>query len=252
MLKNSCERLAEHILQKQEARKTSQGPAEESRRFAGWVLGVTGQGPLEDSLLREGITREGGWIGDYDIWQKDQIIVVGREGFDEEYLKRSIEIGLRFKFKCVYFSQEAFAEWWLDDKPAEYVKGDPRISEHPGLAFLASIGFKWPEWEAVAGTGSGTGSLWLNDTHPLSAVYKYSVRREVPLKMRRAALERAIRPDALGLKAVVEHIAGMVRLNKSRLDTRMDGAIGRWEDDLAWLREYHYKNTIYSFIWPSY
>jgi hypothetical protein len=252
MTKNSCERLEEYFLHNWELYRPLRTNLDQPGKFFAQVVGVTGREPVSAVLLRDEIMREDGVIGNAGIWQKDQIVVVGREDFDEAYLKRSVEIGMRFKFTCVYLSQEAFAEWWLDDKPAEYVKGDRRIAEHPGLAFLASIGFKWPEWEAVAGTGGGTGALGLNDTHPLSAVYKYSVRRDVPLKTRQAALARAIRPDALGLKAVVEHIAGMVRLNKSRLDSRMDGAIGRWEDDLAWLREYYYKNTIYSFIWPSY
>ena len=54
----------------------------------------------------------------------------------------------------------------------------------------------------------------------------------------------------LGLEKVATHIAAMVRLSKKRPDTKMEGAIQRWEEDLEWLKTEYYDQGNYRFLWP--
>ncbi len=88
-------------------------PETEERRFSGLVIGVTGSMPWNNFDLELGTILEEGCLGKSGIWQQNQIIVIGREDFDKEYLKQSVEIGLQFKFTCTYLSQEAFADLLL-------------------------------------------------------------------------------------------------------------------------------------------
>ncbi len=181
-------------------------------------------------------------------------MVVGRENFDQEYLLRSIDFGREHGFTCRYLSQEDFWSFWLGGDETTYYAGDPRISDHEGLSFLASVGFKWPSIEAVERYG-GTGNLsgQFREQHELKKFFGYSVRQGVSAEERRQRLKRAVRkpPSGLGLRVVAEHIAGMANLNLSRQDGRMDEAIGKWMSDLEWLYEKYYVNRRHSFLWPS-
>lgn len=222
--------------------------------FWGETVGVTGNGPYDQMVIEKIATLEGAIVGDMDIWQTNQLIVVGREDFSEEYLERSIDFGFEHGFTCRYLSQEDFWDFWLGADETTYYAGDPRISDHEGLSFLASVGFKWPSVEAVERYG-GTGSLSgrFREQHELKKFFGYSVRQGVSVEERRQRLKRAIRkpPSGLGLRAVAEHIAGMTNLALSRYDNRMDEAIDKWESDLEWLRQKYYLNRRHSFLWPS-
>lgn len=218
------------------------------------TVSVTGGSPYEEHAISKIVRLEGGIIGDKDIWQTHQIVVVGRKAFDEDYLIESREFGIEHGFTCRYLSQEDFWQFWLSGEETTYYADDPKISEHEGLSFLASIGFKWPSIEAAECFG-GTGSLAgrLRDQHELKRIFGYSVRQDVAVEERRQSLKRAIRrpPSGLGLRAVAEHIAGMASLNSSRYDDRMQEAIDRWKSDLEWLRQKYYVDRYHSFLWPS-
>lgn len=222
--------------------------------FWGEIVGVTGSGPYDEMVIEKIATLEGAIVGDADIWQTNQLIVVGREDFDEEYLETSIDFGLEHGFTCRYLSQEDFWSYWLGADETTYYAGDPRIRDHEGLSFLASVGFKWPSIEAVERYG-GTGDLSgrFREQHELKRFFGYSVRQGISAEERRQRLKRAIRepPGGLGLRVVAEHIAGMTNLALSRGDNRMDEAIGKWESDLEWLRQKYYLNRRHSFLWPD-
>ncbi len=221
--------------------------------FWGKTVGVTGSGPYEETAIEKIVSLEGGIVGDADVWQTNQMVVVGREGFDEDYLVRSVEFGMEQGFVCRYLSQEDFWAYWLGAEETTYYEGDPRIGEHEGLSFLASIGFAWPSAEVAHGLG-GTGGLAdrLNETHLLKSRFGYSVRQGVSVRERRQRLTRAVQgPGALGLQTVASHIAGLIGMNSSRYDDRMLGAIERWEADLDWLRASYYEGKAYSFVWPE-
>lgn len=79
------------------------------------VVGVTGTGPIPEDEMKV-IIRTHGWIvGSKDIWQEDQVIVIGRESFDKNYLKLSLELsrdaphGLGLDIQCQYVRQEDFS-----------------------------------------------------------------------------------------------------------------------------------------------
>ncbi|MDP9437253.1 MAG: hypothetical protein M3P49_00660 [Actinomycetota bacterium] len=221
--------------------------------FWGKTLGVTGNGPYEEMAIEKIVSLEGGIVGDADVWQTNQMVVVGREGFDEDYLVRSVKFGMEQGFVCRYLSQEDFWTFWLGAEETTYYEGDPRIREHEGLSFLASIGFAWPSAEVVRGLG-GTGGLAdrLNETHLLKSRFGYSVRQGVSVRERRQRLARAVQgPGALGLQPVASHIAGLIGMNSSRYDDRMLVAIERWQADLDWLRASYYEGKAHSFVWPE-
>lgn len=86
------------------------------------------------------------------------------------------------------------------------------------------------------------------DESVLKKEYGYNVNLETGVSERRGSLRTAV--TALGLKKVATHIAAMVRLSKKRPDTRMKGAIQRWEEDLEWLRTEFFDRGGYLFHWP--
>jgi hypothetical protein len=214
------------------------------------VIGVTGNKPYDEQALKRDISLKGGCIGDKQIWQDDQIVVIGREGFDKDYLTSSVEIGCRYGFTCQYMSQEDFLVYCKECVLPDYYKGDPRMRDHAGLRFLSSIGFEWPSLEAVS-DGGGTGNLALQTSHPLRSVYRYSVAQGISLPQRRNALKWAVRKTELGLEVVANHIAGQIRLKKLQQSDRFERAIACWEADLDWLRREYYEGSPYSFVWPE-
>lgn len=221
--------------------------------FWGKTVGVTGSGPYDEMAIERIVTLEGAVVGDSDIWQTNQMVIVGREAFDEGYLMKSVEFGLEEGFTCRYLSQEDFWDYWLGGEETAYYAGDPRIASHEGLSFIASIGFKWPSIEVVQGYG-GTGSVAdrLNPAHQLKSRFGYGVQRGVSAKERRQRLGRAVSgPGALGLQTVAKHLAFLINFNLRRYDDRMLDAIERWESDLDWLYESYYEGKAYSFVWPE-
>lgn len=227
--------------------------------FWGQTIGVTGHGPYEARAIEKIITLEGGLVGDSDIWQPNQLLVIGREDFDHEYLKSSVKVlFLENKTPCEYISQEDFWEAWLHRDHAlhkPYFRGDPRIRDHPGLKFLASVGFKWPTVESGVSMGDGTGGLSdrLKASSDLRRYCGYSVKSGVTLEERRQKLSRAVKdpPFGLGLESVAKHIAGLISLNLSKLEPPME-AVWKWKADLDWLRSKYYEKEIYSFVWPGF
>jgi hypothetical protein len=148
---------------------------------------------------------------------------------------------------------EAFWDLWLWDEYQPYFRGDPRIEEHQGLSFLASIGFKWPTIQEVQGTGTLDSSKNWNAESVLRSKFGYHARKHLSEKTRRKRLLNAVTsPDGLGLKAVAEHIAFLIRLNQGKADESLEGALGRWKSDLDWLHKSHYLNSAHSFNWPTF
>ncbi len=221
--------------------------------FWGRTAGVTGSGPYDEMAIEKIVTLEGGIVGDGDVWQTNQMVIVGREAFDEDYLLKSVEFGMEQGFTCRYLSQEDFWDYWLGAEETTYYEGDLRIAGHEGLSFLSSIGFAWPSVEVAQGSG-GTGGLAdrLNASHVLKSRFGYSARRGISTRERRQRLSRAVKgPGALGLRTVAFHIAGLISINSSRHDVQRLDAIGRWESDLDWLRRSYYEGKAYSFVWPE-
>lgn len=222
--------------------------------FAGRVVGVTGSGPYEEKLIAALVWWQMGIVGDRDIWQSNQLIVIGRRAFDQDYLRCAAQHVVSKKFTFYPLSQEDFVVFFDRGIYPNYQRNDERVLKHEGLRFLASIGFRWPSIVAPSHpTNRYYDYRYLGD-HPLSVTYGYNVKRDTSVEERRAALRRAIkpRPIGLGLQEVVEHIAWLVRDRKRCWRPEIAGAIARWEEDLAWLKRNYYDGTEPGFIWPEY
>lgn len=118
-------------------------------KLAGQVIGCTGSGPYDDVKIKKNILEGFGIIGNQDVWQHDQVIVVGNIAFDRIYLQRSLEIGQKFGFMCHYMSQQDFLSSYLQGKEVRYTSIDHRIHDHRGLSFLASLKQKWPDQTSI-------------------------------------------------------------------------------------------------------
>ncbi|MFQ5617102.1 MAG: hypothetical protein ACE5GO_11675, partial [Anaerolineales bacterium] len=53
------------------------------RKFQGQIIGVTGHTPYSKRKIENMVIAESGYLGDKDIWQQDQIMVIGKKGFDK-------------------------------------------------------------------------------------------------------------------------------------------------------------------------
>lgn len=211
----------------------------------GFVIGATGDYPIMETSIRSLAFWQGAISGDYDIWRDGQLLVVGQIGFDEDYLKRAIEIIIANGI-CVHFiSQEVFLDFLKTGIPGSHYPGDPRIPDHPGLAFLSSIGFKWP----IVGQYGGINKLenFVGEDHDLAIKYGYSVRAGVSVASRRRSLTLGV--SALGLQVVAYHIAGLIKRNSG--NPIMKRAVPRWREDLQWLYQTKYLSSLHSFVWPS-
>lgn len=224
----------------------------------GEVIGVTPRDLLyqdtyqlrrQPILLPDLIVQQGGILGNNDIWQKNQVIVLGERDFDRAYINRSVEIGQHYGFTCNYITETDFLYYFHFGALPDYSQAPKRIKEHAGLAYLNSIGFTWPTIDPIAATLQGQAEFALADEHPLFSVYHYNVQKHTSLHDRRLALRRAIHEEALGLRAVAYHLAFLIRTNRRR--SPMQRAVDLWLNDLNWLRTTFYDATIHTFIWPT-
>lgn len=259
-------------VKKKAIRKTHQKPVISKRLVAqyqkaykqlilAWhIIRVTGNNPLQSVQIEKFAERNGAYVTDGGVWQDDGIVIIGREEFDEEFLRESVQAGISNNFRCAYMSQEAFIKFIESGIYPAYYRGDPRIKDHPGLTFLTSIGFVWPKTKFPItgatvdnpfGSSSNDYAFGWQESHPLRYIYGYSVQKGISEIERQIALRQAIRKNGLGLRAVAEHIAWLIKERKRHRGNRMEEAIERWEDDLDWLYENFYKKSLYSFIWPD-
>lgn len=181
--------------------------------------------------------------------------ILGRQGV--EAYKPDLEYFLEEYYReghIVFFSQEDFFNYWLFGMKPNYYPGDPRIDEHPGLRFLASLAqypWPWPKIEALPGEGDVDDSEWQTE-HLLKSKFGYTVAQAEGLssQQRQQILDRAlISPDAsLDLQTIVEHIAWLVRTRKNMRNRNFKAAIRKWEEDLLYLKHTYYRKE---FVWPS-
>lgn len=226
-------------------------------KYEGEIIGLTGYSldyPNYDEMIRRIIELEGGILsGDGQNnkeWEIEQIVIIGEEDFDKDYLIQSIEIGIEYNFTCKYFSLEDFWDFYKEQDYEPYFEGDPRIANHAGLSFLASIGFKYPDVD-IFGFGSrkqSNGKGW-NIESILRSEFGYSVRAGVLEKERRKALRKAVKStDIITLQQIAEHIVFNINLRKGKKN--MNSAVERWMQDLKWLKRECYDKSIHSFRFP--
>lgn len=220
------------------------------------VIAVTGRDPSPENTLRTLVFLLGGNNSDFEIWEDWMIIVLGKKDFDKTAIEKTIRLSLDKHFQLEFMSQGDFIHYIETGELTPYVPGDPRIYDHPGLAYVSSIGFHWPfinpSNEKLSQKSQSRGSYDHREDHPLRIVYGYSVSKQLGLteEERRRRLSHAVK--RLGLHEVVEHLADLVNERKLTQPERMKNAIYLWESDLVWLRRTYYDGSIYVFDWPSY
>jgi hypothetical protein len=223
------------------------------RKLTDELFIVTGNVPLEERAIERIVSLEGGVLDESTVWPEALIIVIGREYVDRDFLLQSIQARHDYGFDYPYISQEAFFEFWLDGVLPAYYEGDPRIENHEGLSFLASIGFKWPTINEVQGRGTLDSAKNWNEKSILRLKFGYSVRKGLSEKTRRKRLAAAVSAtDVVGLHVAAEHIAFLIRLNQGKADPLLESALERWRSDLDWLYNTYYENSAYRFSWPTY
>jgi hypothetical protein len=221
--------------------------------FSGRIVGYTGRLPFESSDIEKLICRLGAIPGFDGLWEPGQLMIIGREGFDPIYLKHSVQVGLQQGFECHYISQEALTELLRFGQLPNYYRGDSRIANHAGLRCVANFGFVWPSTDVTAptdATSTESESKW-RTSHEMVSIYGYRVdaRTGLSIAERQERLHRAV--AGLGLRCVAEHIAANIQLAKNRRNANMESAIDKWEDDLDWLYDRFYKNSLHAFVWPK-
>lgn len=229
------------------------------KKYEDRIIGLTGYSSSQidnDSLARRIIELEGGILagdsGNNDDWEIEQIIFIGDIDFDKTYLIQSIEVGVANNFTCRYYSVDDFWDVYSENGSFEpYYEGDPRIEEHAGLAFLASLYFKYPDVDIF-----GFGNRKQNNTGDwkvesiLRADFGYSAGKDISEHSRRTSLKNAVESsDKISLKEIAEHLVFLI--NTRKVIKSMDSAVERWSKDLDWLRKEFYDKSIHSFRFPN-
>jgi hypothetical protein len=212
------------------------------------VVWRTGNGPFNKDDLDELLIKLGGLEATESMdWNEVDLVVVGREDFDDWSLEQS----LVEKSDLWYLSQEDFLNWVLFGIKTHYTENDRRILQHPGLFVLSKVKFNWPDTFVMPGDGEIDVEGWAQE-HVLKYKYGYEVDARSGLSdtARRTKLKNAI--GELRLKNIVYHLAMLVRTRKGRSDNIMENAIGKWKSDLGWIKMTYYDNTAYEFPWPFY
>lgn len=215
-------------------------------------IGFTGNGPYTSYDLGGLVLKLDGYVAHEDELNDLHMFIIGREYFDEEELEQALTYD--YDSNINFMAQEDFLNFVLFGVEPNYHRGDPRIDCHPGLSYLASLGYEWP-WPSTEIMGSGGTYEWDTDhwseESPLRARFGYSVAKSIGLtaRQRQRILERALttKNDPLDLYQVAYHIAWLIRSSKWAEDGRYDDAIAKWEEDLDYLKRTFYDD---SFRWP--
>lgn len=229
------------------------------KELEGRIVGITGYSlhhPTYNEMIWRIIELEGAIIsGDSrnnEEWEKGQIIIVGEEDFDKEYLEQSVEKGIEYNCPCRYFSLGDFWDYYTEyDYYEPYFESDPRIENHAGLSFLASLYFKYPSVDIFGfGNKSSDKEIDWNVESILKSNFGYSVRKGISERNRRIALDEAVNsPEIISLQEIAEHIVFLINTRKG--NENLGYAVKRWKEDLDWLKAEHYDKSIYSFKFPN-
>jgi len=212
-----------------------------------YVICCTGYGPFKESNLDELLKKLGAKLDNSQTpWDEVDYIIIGRDGFDENYLRQAVKQDA----DIVFISQEDFINLLLFGEFEEYSRDDKRVLNHEGLSFLSSIGFQWPSTDYDDSDDDeedfSTGEL--AEVSEIKEQYGYHVQAGNTLYNRQNSLRRAV--NGIGLKKVANHIAFLIHMNQRRNDSKMSHAVKCWREDLEWLKREFYQKGGGRFIWP--
>lgn len=234
-----------------------------------------GSGPWKADDLDELLQEKGFELyncGDYKETRKIGIIVVGSTDWDGDAIEKQIN-NLEDRSVKV-FPQELFVAalaCGVDPFDSITCEDDPEIPEflesfgrdHPVIKYLRSLDFPWPS-SSFDNTGPKISSEWEGvDESPLyRSGYTVAENEGLSQSERQTILENAFigelqwvySDDYMGswgtpltrkrLRRIAYHITMLMKRHGHHT-----GAIARWNSDLAWLKEKHYRPMM-RFKWP--
>lgn len=186
-----------------------------------------------------------------EILSPISIIVVGQHNFNRDFLTYILPFACRNP-KLNVMSQEDFLNYMYDFSDWHpYRRNDQRIENHPGLKFLASIGFEWPEivWRNPSSSDQTPGHIsnWSTKSR-LKSQFGYSASANISVQARREALASAI--YVMGLEEVATFLINHLINNYQNVSSHQD-AVPRRQEDAEWLKATFYDSSYHRFIWPG-
>ena len=241
-------------------------------------VGIYGSGPFSCEDLQTFLESLDFYVVDMagDPGFRGLTLILGEDDWDatalEGYLDRALSWAHEIEYPVRIYSQEMFlfrALAGIDpfDAPAEVLLEFGR--GHPGLEYLANLGFDWPSCRAFPGKeitltsdrlweeksplhemGYRVGRNGIMDTRKRHAILQTAFQSDLPSVGSPAYMSKWGAPNSsTRLKKIAANLATQVR-NAKRRDAAMDLAIDHWEKDLAWLKQTFYTSR-FRFRWPA-
>jgi hypothetical protein len=231
-------------------------------------LMVCGEGPIPYHEWRSELSRLR--RGHYDIDQNLSALLIGRENWSPEALRRLVEARRGLALRV--YTHEMFLSFLLtQNDPLNGLPDDVRRlwGKHPALQFLDDEGlFNWPElnipFSATSFDQDGfsaIGVLSVFEYHVGNSGERASLRRAalsnacteaMPAHVSRELRDYCGSPGSLRrLQIVASAIARQFHLTAGRVDN-VSAALQHWESDFAWLKRTFYDTrSDVQFDWPA-
>ena len=238
------------------------------------TLATIGSGSFRDTELDEYLQSAGFnlvWPGSGRLGQTVEVMVVGREGWDEGSLEAQLAARegkvLRVYSQELFFVSLASGKDLLDKLDTEELLEIAR--GHPALSFLVESDLQWPLTvvEALADDFRPFDTVGHADESPLKKLgYTVGITNGMPTASRRALLSKAVLGDIPWVQSkeymtdwgkpntrrrlwrIAHHLSWLAR-TWQRIPNHAY-AVGDWVDDLKYLQKAHYRPWM-RFKWPK-
>lgn len=211
----------------------------------------------------------------FEVWQDGyseecEVMVVGREHWSEADIEA--QVNARENRPLRIYPQELFVLCLaMGADPFDIADKDALMlfaEGHPVFDYLLGQQFPWPDFEFEVGPPHGISGTNRGDDDESSPLYLlgYNVAQNnrLPMGLRHELLEKALSAELLpwtisdtymerwgkaGTSKRLRRIAWHLYLMSKR-HGHHPAAVAKWESDLKWLRQTHYK-PIQRFTWPN-
>jgi len=199
--------------------------------ISGIVIGVTGDKPFQKDNITDLITKLDGIVHKDVRRQEPKYIVVGKEDYDEEYLRVIVEKNID---GVLYLTQETFFDRILFGAEVSNSYTREEITAHPGLSFIDECTPSSPfatqdDLSGFFKFGQESGSTQWNKK---SFLRNYGYHTGLYPEKRRECLRAAVKGQ--GLPAVVNFISWLI---ERPTGNDVTSAINIWRKDLEWLED---------------
>lgn len=246
---------------------------EETGRLPFETVVMTGQGPFRRGKLWSYLRGLGAVVGEMDDLPAPDLLVLGREGADEDAVARLLR---RRQGKALRIcSQEMLLAWAMTSvDPNEHPQTVKTfIDGHPALEMVRTeLEGQWPGTDPIPNYGGGNYDPGQVESPLIRIGYRVGRTNGKPEGERRRLLRKAYRmelssfpgdysneyiekwgPAESGqrLKRMASHLAGRCRSFRRNEHADYSDAVSDYEDDLGWLKQTFYNPMTYGFRWPS-